>query len=253
MHHIGASGDPARQCGQQDTKHAGYDPRWDSPALGVRGLGMGVSLRGDLVGAAIATLASAIPFVSASRDQWQVITCLGLAVFGAWTLAQRTVDTETMQPTRSKAVFSQQVQMARFLSEFEPGASVAANDIGAMNFYADIDCLDLVGQGDRDVFWMKRKRAYTTAALARLASTRGVKIALVYDSWFTVRPLYALSGPPLPPSWIRVERWCTAYGFCLGGDSVLFYAVNPSEAAKLKSSLDLFAPSLPPDVEVLAN
>ena len=164
-------------------------------------------------------------------------TSLVLAIVGSFTLAQRTVDAETTLPYRSTAVYSQQVQMARFLSRFEEGVSVAANDVGAINYYADIDCLDLVGLGDRDVFWLKRKGVYSTAALAKLAQDRKVQIAVVYDSWFSISPLNSLSGPPLPLSWIRVAQWRTPYGAYLGGDTVSFYATNPTEAAKLKSSL----------------
>jgi hypothetical protein len=204
-----------------------------------------------LIGATIATIAYAIQHLRTSRDQLAIVLLLVFATIGSWMLAQRTVEAERTFPERSAAVYDQQVQMARFLTRFENGASVAANDVGAINYYADIDCLDLVGLGDREIFWLKHRKNYTTSALTKLAADRKIRIAVVYDSWFSFLPKDQFSGPPLPTSWIRVVRWHTPYGEYLGGDTVSFYAANPVEAANLKSSLALFAPSLPPDVEVL--
>jgi hypothetical protein len=214
-------------------------------------VGWGYRYEAYLVGAAIATIGCAIPRIAISRDSWAIGTSLVFAVVGSWMLAERTVDAEMTLPHMSTAVYSQQVQIARFLSRFEQGASVAANDVGAINYYANIDCLDLVGLGDRDVFWLKRKGQYSTAALAKLAQDRKVQIAVVYDSWFSIPPQDVFSGPPLPQSWIRVARWRTPYGSYVGADTISFYATNQTEAAKLKSSLVSFTSSLPAEVEVL--
>ncbi len=202
-----------------------------------------------LIGAAIATIACAAPSLKISRDKWQTAALSILSLAGIVMMTQRTVEAGASLPERSKAIYSQQVQMALFMKKYEEGAVVAANDVGAINFFADIDCLDLYGLGDRDVFWLKRKGLYTNAALTRLAAARNVKIAVVYDYWFSL--LTPIGGPPLPLSWIRVQRWRTPNGFYLGGDTVSFYATNPVEAVKLKSALDGFAPSLPRGVEVL--
>jgi hypothetical protein len=202
-----------------------------------------------VIGAAIAVIACAMPCVTISRDKWQAAALSLLALAGIVLMTQRTVEAAASLPERSKAIYSQQVQMALFMQQYEEGAVVAANDVGAINFYADIDCLDLFGLGDSDVFWLKRKGLYTNAALTKLAADRNVKIAVVYDYWFSV--LTPIAGPPLPLSWIRVGRWQTPDGFYLGGDTVSFYAASPAESVKLKSALDAFAPSLPRDVEAL--
>jgi hypothetical protein len=216
--------------------------------LALAGVGWVYRYEAYLIGAAITTIAYAIQHVTISRDRMAIMFLLALAVVGSWMLAQRTIEAERTLPDRSAAIYNQQVQMARFLRRFENRVSVAANDVGAINYYADIDCVDLTGLGDREIFWLKRKGNYTTAALTKLAADRKVKIAVVYDSWFPFLP-YGL--PHLPISWIRVARWRTPYGIYLGGNTVSFYAADPEEGAQLKSSLALFAPSLPPDVEVL--
>lgn len=199
-----------------------------------------------LVGAAIVVIGCGIPHVRMSRNWFATLAALAIAAAGVSSLMHRAAGADATLASRSEAVYSQQVQMARFLRAFEKGESVAANDIGAINYFADIECLDLTGLGDRDIFWLKRKRMYSTAAMAKLAAERGVKIAIVYDSWFRGGYL-----PLLPQSWIRVARWQTPYGVFLGGDTVSFYATSPGDAVKLKANLASFAPSLPPAVQVL--
>ncbi len=203
-----------------------------------------------LIAATIAAIACALPCVKISRDRWAAAAILVFGTVGLCMLLGRTVKAEWSLPQRSIANYSQQVQIARFLSLFEEGATVAANDVGAINYYANIHCLDLVGLGDQDVFWLRHRGMYSTQNLTRLAAARGVQIAVVYDSWFSISPVNQFSGPPLPLSWIRVARWHTPYGYYLGSDTVSFYAANPTNAEKLQYSLGLFAPSLPRDVRV---
>ncbi|HYL85234.1 MAG TPA: hypothetical protein VE263_13440 [Candidatus Angelobacter sp.] len=211
-----------------------------------------------LVASAIVVIAFSVSQVRRSESQWAtlpaIVVLLVLGASGAYFLSVRTLEANRTLPYRSLAVYSQQIQMARFLHRFEEGAAVAANDVGAISFYTGIDCLDLVGLADREVFALKQKKAYSTEAIAKLAAERQVKVALVYDTWFSKVPLTGLgglAGPTLPPSWIRVARWRTPYGQYLGGDTVSFYATNPEEAARLRSNLATFAPSLPPSVRVL--
>jgi len=94
--------------------------------------------------------------------------------------------------------------MARFLGQFEDGAVVAANDIGAISYYTNVDCVDLVGLGDQDVFRMKRLGLYSAANLEHLASARKIAVAVVYDAWLwhttAALDLNATQSPSLPKS-----------------------------------------------------
>jgi hypothetical protein len=184
-----------------------------------------------------------------SRGHLGTAALLVAGLIGAGMLYQRTREAVHTLPYGSLAVYSQQIQTARFLHRYEEGASVAANDVGAINYYANIRCLDLVGLGDRDVYWLKKEGRFSTAALSKLAETRHVKIAVVYDSWFSTSQ-QRFSGPPLPHSWVRVARWQTPYGTFLGDTTVSFYATDVAEAGRLRAALDEFAPSLPPGVQV---
>lgn len=161
-----------------------------------------------------------------------VALLLILGSFGAYFLSSRALEASRTLPLSCMAVYYQQIQMARFLERFEGGATVAANDVGAINYYANIDCLDLAGLGDRNVFELKKKNAYSTAALARLAADRKVKIALVYDTWFSAFPP-SFGGPPLPASWIPVAYWRTPYAEFLGNSVVSFYATDVASAGAI--------------------
>jgi hypothetical protein len=194
---------------------------------------------------AVAAIAWAASHVKLSRQRWATAALLVIGVIGTWMLFQRALLAVLSLPYRSMGVYCQQIQMARFLNRFEQGVGVAANDVGAINYYADINCLDLAGLADQDVYWLKKKGGFSTVAIARLAEKNQVKIALVYDSWFSPMP-----GPSLPSSWVRVERWHTPYATSLGGNTVSFYVTDPAEAVQLRHSLDLFAPSLPAGVQV---
>jgi hypothetical protein len=201
-----------------------------------------------LIAAAITAIAFALGHMKISRDRWAAALMLLSAVAAVWLLSGRAIAAEHSIPQRSVAIYSQQIQMARFLSRFEEGASVAANDVGAINYYADINCLDLVGLGDRDVFRLRRQGIFTAPNIANLAASRGIQIAIVYDSWFRSGAMGQNSL--LPSSWILVTRWRTPFGGYLGSDIVSFYAANPAEADKLEHDLGLFEPSLPPGIQI---
>jgi hypothetical protein len=141
--------------------------------------------------------------------------------------------------------------MANFLSAYYPGAAIAANDIGAINFRTDVHLLDLVGLANSDVFTAKRAGTYSTQFIDDAAKKRRIEIAVIYDSWFSLHPRSVFGGPPVPSSWIRVRRWRVPFREQLGDDTVSFYALTPAEAAQLGSRLDAFdATVLPKDVTV---
>lgn len=200
-----------------------------------------------LVASSIAAIT--IGFTNRARPKWAIlaVTCVG--ALGAFQLAERAWDAETSLPLRSAAVYFQQLQMARLLAGFEPGSPVAANDVGAINFFADIRCTDLVGLADKEIFWLKRRKRYTTDALSEIAARQHVELAMVYDPWFNDTAHYG-QGPTLPGSWTRLQQWVTPYGQYVGGAVVTFYSVDPADAARLSTALQNFDQSLPKEVHV---
>ena len=129
--------------------------------------------------------------------------------------------------------------MGIFVRRYYQNSTVALNDIGAVNFFADIHCLDLWGLANAEVAAAKRKHTYQVWDIDRLSNQTGARIAIIYDDWFT-------GG--VPRGWIRIGRWTIHNNVIVGSATVSFYAVVPAEARYLSESLSDFSSQLPPDV-----
>ena len=156
-------------------------------------------------------------------------------------LAGRGLISLIITPQATNNIYEQQYQMGLFLKQFYQGESVAANDIGAINFLADIKCLDLWGLGSLEVAKAKRNGNYDTQLIYNLAKQKKVRVAIVYDHWFE-----GYGG--IPSQWIKVGEWKISNNVVCGGDTVSFYAVNPKEESKLIENLRTFSSQLPKDI-----
>jgi len=145
-------------------------------------------------------------------------------------------------PQASKNIYEQQYQMAQFIKRYYQGSTIALNDIGAVNFLADVHCLDLWGLGNYEVTRLMHSHEYRTRDILRLSREWGVKVALVYDTWYT-----PVGG--LPHDWAYVGQWALTDNVVAGGDTVSIYAVDESETASLMQKLLDFSPLLPKDVK----
>jgi len=139
-------------------------------------------------------------------------------------------------------IYQQQYQMGRFYRQYYQGEAVAANDIGAVDYLADIKLLDLWGLGTPEVAAARLSRTYDTATIRRLARAKGVKVAIAYRGWFT-----PFGG--LPREWVMVGKWRIPVNLICAGDTVTFYAVDPAEAPILRRHLLDFSSQLPPQVK----
>jgi hypothetical protein len=169
------------------------------------------------------------------RPRW-LPAALASAV--ALVCALRGVHAHVETPGAAGNIYEQQIQMGRFLARYYPGEPVAANDIGAIDWLADLRVLDLWGLASREVAEAKLAGRYTTGGIAELARARGVRVAVIYERW-----LDAAGG--VPPEWVRAGRWRVDSNVVLGDRTVAFYAVDPAETAALADHLRAFAPELP--------
>jgi len=195
----------------------------------------------------VVTAIGASEVMSASGERWGGLSVVqrvgltaGLACFAA-PLLQRASESVARTPIAMANVHQQQYQMARFVHTYYDGQAVAANDIGAISFMADIELLDLFGVASVDVVRAKIAGRYDTGRIRELAALRGVRIAIVYDKWFTGRKA-------LPPLWKHVGKWTIPDNVVCGDATVSFYAVDGAEAGKLSERLAEFSPSLPEPV-----
>jgi hypothetical protein len=145
-------------------------------------------------------------------------------------------------PQASKNIYEQQYQMALFVKRYYQGSTVALNDIGAVNFLADVHCLDLWGLANYEVTELRYNQRYHTRDILRLSREAGVKIALVYDYWYT-----PFGG--LPRDWVWVGQWTLPDNVVAGGETVSIYAVDESETAPLMQKLQDFSTLLPKEVK----
>lgn len=154
-------------------------------------------------------------------------------------------------PVASRNIWQQQYQMGLFLNEYYPQAVVAANDIGAIDYLADLHLVDLFGLASREVLRAKLGGEWQSdlaGALERLTSAEGARIAVLYDNWFEYNP--ASGKASVPPEWVRVADWTIPGNVVCGGATVTWYALRPEEAERLHSALEAFSEKLPADVVV---
>jgi hypothetical protein len=165
---------------------------------------------------------------------------ISLAVFLPFLfIAERGFDVLKKIPGATNNVYEQQYQMGLFLKEFYQGASIAAVDVGAINFLADIKCLDLMGIGTNDV----PNKFYTRDYLVQrgnLIRSKGVKLALLYDWYF---------DSIHPPEWINVGEWGIDNNVSCSGDKVTFFSIGKSEEKNLIANLKTFSSRLPQGVK----
>jgi len=147
-------------------------------------------------------------------------------------------------PRAMTNIYEQQYQMGLFLKEFYQNDVVAANDIGAINYLADIKCLDLWGLGNRRIGKTRIEGCYNTRQIYETTKSERAKIAVVYDELFNRGTVGGL-----PKQWIKAGQWRIFNNEVCAYDVVSFYAFNLKEAEKLKTNLKAFSSRLPKTVK----
>ncbi|MBD3166979.1 hypothetical protein GF324_10295 [bacterium] len=145
------------------------------------------------------------------------------------------------------SIHDQQVQMGRFLGEYYNKATVLANDIGAINVYSDIRCIDFIGLGTKEAgAGYLHEGVGKRDMIERLERLYQPDIAVLYASW--------LGGPP-PSHWTLCGRWVNPRNMVGGDETVSFFAFTPGGAERLRHALEAFRSQLPETVrsEVCAN
>lgn len=138
-------------------------------------------------------------------------------------------------------IYEQQYQMGLFIKKYYNNHTIAANDIGAISYLADLNTIDLWGLGNNEVTIARKGGYWNAAYLQSLVTKNNTSIAVIYESWF---------DKELTGKWKKVGTWEVSYSFMLGDTKVSFYAIDPREAAKLKENLVLFNALLPKDIKV---
>lgn len=121
-------------------------------------------------------------------------------------------------PDSAREIYTQQYQSAQFLNRYYTGQAIAANDIGAINYYSDIQCLDLFGLANHRVATLRKNKNFNTEAVRTLTADAGVRIAIVYDAWFE-------KAGGLPAEWRKAGEWTIPENTTVAQDTVAIYAL----------------------------
>jgi hypothetical protein len=166
------------------------------------------------------------------------LAAVALLVAGA-PLVTRGLDAVAQTPAAVKNIYEQQYQMGLFAGGLPPGATVMANDIGAISYLADVRMVDLFGLATRETARARRAGRVDRALLARLAADERPAAIVIYRSWF---------ADAVPPDWIEVGTWKVPDKVVVADRTVSFYAPDAAAAARLGQALAAFQPRLPGSV-----
>jgi len=142
-------------------------------------------------------------------------------------------------PIATKNIYEQQYQMGLFLKKYYQGQGVMANDIGVINYLADIKCVDLMGLGKSEIALMVKSGKYNKYELDKFLSARDVKIGILYSEWFKT----------IIYQWVPVGSWKIKNNVNCYSDTVSFYTTKASDKNELVAKLKKFKTALPLLVE----
>ncbi len=180
---------------------------------------------------------------AAALPRWRARWAVGVAVVSAAVpvMGVRSVRGMARVPLACHNIFEQQMQMAYFIHRFYEGQGVAANDVGAIDYLADIRLFDIVGLANIDVLRALRANRYDRAVVAREMARYQVRVVVIYDVFAT-----AFGGPL--PGWTPVGRWTIRDNVVCASNTVTFYAPDAALVPELVRALQEFAPALPASV-----
>ncbi len=202
---------------------------------------------------AVAVAAYGSSGILPARRVWAIAALVALAI----PLVTRGVGSIIATPLAIKDIYRQQIQMAEFFRVYYPAGRIALNDIGAVTFFADPYCTDLVGLGNTEI---TRARGFDHSfggnpgylfrennAAQAVLQKNNIEVAAVYDEWF------GFQGNSAPPGWIKVGVWVVPDKTILGGAVVSFYGVGFDNAVRLRNNLSEFHRRLPQEVAEYAT
>lgn len=168
-----------------------------------------------------------------------LIALIFLGLINLSGLTIRALNAYKNYPLAVKNIYEQQYQMGLFLRQYYQGSVIAANDIGAINYLADIYMLDLVGLANKEVLKMRMKKAFDSNFLHSIILSKKTEIIIIYRSWFY---------PNIPSEWIEIGRWRIRDNVVCGSDEVSFFVALQTYKQKAITNLKAFSKQLPSSV-----
>jgi hypothetical protein len=184
-------------------------------------------------------------FDGGRRQRWPVrlAAVVLLLVFGLFPVRERVASTMFQANRGSTNIYEQQVQMARFLDHYRSGEAVGMNDIGAINFFADVDCVDLWGLSDNEIADLRMEGELDPIEIEWITRQRAADVVVMYES------VLAETGGA-PKDWDPVADWRIWRNAVCGSSRVTWFATSAAAAPKLRAQLEEWLPELPGTVGV---
>ena len=137
-------------------------------------------------------------------------------------------------PLASNNIFEQQFQMHRFATEYYK-KPVAVNDIGLVSYNNAYYVLDLWGLASNEALKLRFK-SNNLDWMDKLAVSKNVELAMIYDSWFN----------EVPENWIKVgSLFLGRTRIGAASEKVSFYALNKNSYTDITKKLIEFQKILP--------
>jgi len=174
------------------------------------------------------------------------LAAAALLVFSANLFWSVGYDALRLTPLATHDTFRWHYQMGQFVEQYYQGSSLVVNDIGAVDFLADIHLTDPHGLADREIAhaMLRGRGQFTSPFLDQLARSRGARVALVDDNW-----LQFFGG--VPRTWRLAGVWRFQNRVVLAPPGLSFYALDEAARAELIDNLRKYSCFLPADVEQL--
>ena len=149
-------------------------------------------------------------------------------------------------PQAMENLYLQQYQMAMFLRANPQFRCVAIGDLGAISFYNDgLHITDLEGLAESHVpFESLGRQRLDSTEIGDLTRADGVELAVVFPDYFD-----------LPVRWVGVASWTVPRAVSSYKETVVFYAIPPTDPSAVAAALEGYASSRLPNavaVETIA-
>jgi len=144
-------------------------------------------------------------------------------------------------PIASNNIYEQHYQMHRFATDFYKNP-IAINDLGYVSYQNDNYVLDFAGLANIDALNYRLVDASTEKWMQKLAKSKNVRFAMIYDFWFK----------NVPEKWVKVaELFLSRKAITPASGKVSFYALDKETATQVASQLENYKKSLPEGVKFI--
>jgi len=179
-----------------------------------------------------------------SAGEWAGLAALALTILTTNLLWSAGVDSLRVTARATNDLYNWHYHMGLFARRYYQGRPLAVNDLGVVNYMADVQCTDLHGLADLEVARALLQKRFNPRFMDALARSRNVRAAFVDDNWL------GLHGGT-PREWLLAGRWKLNDRILLPFTSLSFYALTEEARQELMENLRDFSSHLPARVEQL--